>query len=453
MIIRKAYKSKIKVSKEQKVQLDSFIFINNQVYNFLIEKLYNKKFQKEIINLDYAKLIDQTSLKNNISKKFIISNKSKIRNYLLPMLKDYFHKRKISTSGMSKIIQLKIENFLDNFNKIYLSGKQNHNFKFTSSISDGGFITNSSIKLIKKRYKTSKGKKKTQYFVKIGRELFPFCNNRLNIKRFELKLVSLTRKNGKYYISLSGKENIPELILNKNSNIGIDVNFENITLSNKDLFLTKNFQLKLNLYTKELEKLKVLKSKRVEINREVLKTVCSVKNISIYDKRVTEQRKYKITKRAKKLFKEILYSDKELRLLKIKINKMYIKRVNIQEDFYKKLSSKLTTRYDFCFIEKLNIENMVNKDVNNQNLYNASMGKFLTILRNKASTTGKSYIEVDSYNTSKRCSNCTKVNEELKVFEKEWTCKFCGIKHNRDYNASKNIQKLGLIKLREVSIK
>jgi len=193
--------------------------------------------------------------------------------------------------------------------------------------------------------------------------------------------------------------------------------------------------------------LKILKSKRIEINRGVLKTICSVKKISIYDKRVTEQRKYKITKRAKKLFKEILYSDKELRLLKIKINKMYIKRVNIQEDFYKKLSSKLITKYDFCFIEKLNIDSMVNKDVNNQNLYNASMGKFLTILRNKASTTGKSYIEVDSYNTSRMCSGCKKINEELKVFDKEWKCKFCDAEHNRDFNAAKNIHSLGIQKL------
>jgi len=244
MIIRKAYKSRIKVSREQKVQLDSFIFINNQVYNFLIEKLYNKKLQLEIIKLDYAKLINQTSLKKKISKKFIIINKSKIRNYLLPILQDYFNKRKISITGMSKIIQLKIENFLDNFNKINLSAKKNHNFKFTSSISDGGFITDSSIKLIKKKYKTSKGKRKTQYFVKIGKELFPFKNNKLNIKRFQLKMVSLTRKNNKYYISLSGKETIPKLILNKNNNTGIDVNFENITLSNGDVFLTNNFQMK-----------------------------------------------------------------------------------------------------------------------------------------------------------------------------------------------------------------
>jgi len=34
--------------------------------------------------------------------------------------------------------------------------------------------------------------------------------------------------------------------------------------------------------------------------------------------------------------------------------------------------------------------------------------------------------------------------EELKVFDKEWQCKECGEKHNRDYNAAKNIKDLGI---------
>lgn len=53
---------------------------------------------------------------------------------------------------------------------------------------------------------------------------------------------------------------------------------------------------------------------------------------------------------------------------------------------------------------------------------------------------GHLLLEVDSYDTSKACHNCGKINEQLKVGEKEWTCPNCGQVLDRDYNASLNIK-------------
>ena len=48
------------------------------------------------------------------------------------------------------------------------------------------------------------------------------------------------------------------------------------------------------------------------------------------------------------------------------------------------------------------------------------------------------------YPSSKTCSECGWINQELKLSDREWTCNSCGVVHDRDVNASKNILKEGL---------
>ena len=48
-----------------------------------------------------------------------------------------------------------------------------------------------------------------------------------------------------------------------------------------------------------------------------------------------------------------------------------------------------------------------------------------------------------SYPSSKTCNECGWINQELKLSDREWTCKN-GHKLDRDLNASRNILKEGL---------
>ncbi len=57
--------------------------------------------------------------------------------------------------------------------------------------------------------------------------------------------------------------------------------------------------------------------------------------------------------------------------------------------------------------------------------------------------TGKKLIKVNPKNTSKTCSKCKKVKKSLTLSDRIFECENCGLKINRDYNASLNILERG----------
>jgi hypothetical protein len=219
--------------------------------------MYSQSFQTELINLKYAKLSDDN--------KFIITNKSAIRNFIIPRFGEYMHQRNLSIKGLSKPIQLKTEAFLDTFNKIFLSPKKSHNFKTTSSLLYGSYTTDSNIKLIKHKESkkiNGKWKKRKVYSIKIGRETYKLKNRNFNIKHFEIKTANLSRKNGKYYLSISGIETVKRPELDERVHAGIDINYEDIVLSNTTKFKTENLQNRLNLFSEKLKGKQQKKSKK-----------------------------------------------------------------------------------------------------------------------------------------------------------------------------------------------
>ncbi len=62
----------------------------------------------------------------------------------------------------------------------------------------------------------------------------------------------------------------------------------------------------------------------------------------------------------------------------------------------------------------------------------------------KGALYGREIIRVDPKDSSKTCSNCGYVNHELKLSDRVFKCPVCGMKMDRDLNASINILKRGL---------
>ena len=72
----------------------------------------------------------------------------------------------------------------------------------------------------------------------------------------------------------------------------------------------------------------------------------------------------------------------------------------------------------------------------------ASPSEFRDAIINAANREKVPYVAVPPQYTSKTCSACDNLNKELKS-EKEWTCLSCGVIHDRDENAARNIASLG----------
>ena len=137
---------------------------------------------------------------------------------------------------------------------------------------------------------------------------------------------------------------------------------------------------------------------------------------------------------------------------RIRLAKQHEKIANQRKDFNHKTSRKLVNKYDFIFIEDLNIKGMARgrkRKKPNAKTRKRGLGKavndvawaqFVGFMNYKAIKEGKFVIKIDRYYpSSKTCSHCGYVKDKLKIKEREWTCPHCNTYHDRDINAAINI--------------
>lgn len=70
------------------------------------------------------------------------------------------------------------------------------------------------------------------------------------------------------------------------------------------------------------------------------------------------------------------------------------------------------------------------------------------LLEYKLTSQGKTFARIDKwYPSSKTCSVCGFIKDDLTLADRVWTCSACGTTHNRDHNAAINIRNVGLLGL------
>ena len=128
-----------------------------------------------------------------------------------------------------------------------------------------------------------------------------------------------------------------------------------------------------------------------------------------------------------------------------RVAKLYERIHNLRIDFLHKLSTRLIRENQTICLEDLSVENMVKNHKLAQAISDCSWGTFVDMLKYKSEWYGKNTLFIGRFDpSSKMCSNCGLLKNDLTLDIREWECEGCHAKHDRDINAAKNIKMYGL---------
>ena len=123
-----------------------------------------------------------------------------------------------------------------------------------------------------------------------------------------------------------------------------------------------------------------------------------------------------------------------------------------RDDFHWKLAHELTDTYDTIHLEDLNLQGM--KALWGRKVSDLGFGAFLKKLKYIASKKGKRIHFIDKwYPSSKTCSVCGAVNENLSLRDRTWQCPNCHTQLDRDRNAAINIYRVRASALAEEDVR
>ncbi len=126
---------------------------------------------------------------------------------------------------------------------------------------------------------------------------------------------------------------------------------------------------------------------------------------------------------------------------KLALAKEHKKIANQRKDFNHKITSILVadSENQAFAMENLNVSGMMKNHCLARSIADAGWYQFKAFLTYKAHAVGKPVLEVDRfYPSSKTCSECGLVNQNLTLSMRGWSCE-CGAVHQRDLNAARNI--------------
>jgi putative transposase len=130
----------------------------------------------------------------------------------------------------------------------------------------------------------------------------------------------------------------------------------------------------------------------------------------------------------------------------LKVARVYTKIADQRLDGLHKLSTRLIRENQTVGVETLAVKPLVRNHRLAQAIWDASWTELIRQLEYKAVWYGRTLVKIDKwYPSAKRCSSCGHVLGSLPLAVRQWTCPACGVRHDRDVNAAKNVLAAGLV--------
>lgn len=242
-----------------------------------------------------------------------------------------------------------------------------------------------------------RGKSEPNIPEKLRGKSITFCNPKVSF-------------DGKYWIlSLSIEKENPPICEEKTEPIGVDLGVKSTAvISDGTVFKNINKD----------KKMRKLEKKKKRLQRKFA--------------RKYQKNKCKKTKNMTKLQKQLRRIDRKI--------------TNIRQDFRHQLTNSLVKREpSFIAIEDLNVKGMLKNRHLSKAISDQGFNLISKYLLQKCKRRGIKIVTADSfYPSSKTCSNCGNIKQNLKLSDRTFTCESCNFSIDRDLNAAINLLNYGL---------
>ena len=136
-------------------------------------------------------------------------------------------------------------------------------------------------------------------------------------------------------------------------------------------------------------------------------------------------------------------SSKRREVARKKVARLHAKIKGTRTDFLHKLSTKVVKENQLIALEDLNVSGLLKNRKLSRAISDLGWREFRTLLEAKAEKYGREFRVINRWEaTTQTCSCCGEKGGKKDLSVREWTCLWCGEKHDRDCNAAENILKV-----------
>ncbi len=138
-------------------------------------------------------------------------------------------------------------------------------------------------------------------------------------------------------------------------------------------------------------------------------------------------------------------NSKRRERMRLRVAKLKAKLRDTRKDFLHKLSTKVVDENQVIALEDLNVSGMLKNRCLSRAISQAGWREFRTMCEAKSDKFSREFVVISRWEpTSQVCSYCGYRWGKLDLSVREIVCVNCGNHHDRDDNASKNIEKVGV---------